>query len=117
VRFLLDHDVPVEIGRVLGREGHEAAELRSVPLGAESLKILQLVAQQGFKLIGIGLVAGTVVALVCARFIEGMLYGVTAADPISLLIAVVVLCLAGGVACLLPALRAIRINPVTVLGE
>ena len=34
---------------------------------------------------------GVVVALVCARFIEGMLYGVTAADPISLLIAVMVL--------------------------
>jgi putative ABC transport system permease protein len=88
-----------------------------IALGAESLKIIQLVTQQGFKLIGIGLVAGTVVALVCARFIEGMLYGVTAADPISLLIAVLVLCLAGCAACLLPALRAIRINPVTALRE
>jgi hypothetical protein len=43
-----------------------------------------LVTQQGFKLIGIGLIAGTVVALVCARFIEGVLYGVTAIDPISM---------------------------------
>jgi len=88
-----------------------------IALGAESLKIVQLVTQQGFKLIGIGLVAGTVVALVCARFIEGMLYGVSAADPISMLIAVIVLCLAGCVACVLPALRAIRINPVTALRE
>jgi putative ABC transport system permease protein len=88
-----------------------------IALGAESLKIIQLVTQQGFKLIGIGLVAGTVVALICSRFIEGMLYGVTAADPISLLIAVLVLSLAGCVACLLPALRAIRINPVTALRE
>jgi predicted permease len=88
-----------------------------IALGAESLKIVQLVTQQGFKLIGIGLVAGTVVALVCARFIEGMLYGVTAADPISMLIAALVLCLAGCVACLLPALRAVRINPVKALRE
>jgi putative ABC transport system permease protein len=88
-----------------------------IALGAESSKILKLVAQQGFKLIGIGLMIGVFVALVCARFLEGMLYGVTAADPISLLVAAMVLCLAGCVACLLPALRAIRINPVTALRE
>jgi predicted permease len=88
-----------------------------IALGAESLKIVQLVTQQGFKLIGIGLVAGTIVALVCAHFIEGMLYGVTAIDPVSMLIAALVLCLAGCLACLLPALRAVRINPVKALRE
>ena len=88
-----------------------------IALGAESLKIVQLVTGQGFKMIGIGLIVGTVVALVCARFIEGMFYGVTAIDPISLLIAVLVLCLAGCLACLLPALRAARINPVKALRE
>jgi putative ABC transport system permease protein len=88
-----------------------------IALGAESLKILQLVAQQGFKLIGIGLIAGIVVASVCARFLEGMLYGVTAEDPISMLAAIVVLCLAGCVACVLPAIRAARTNPIAALRE
>jgi putative ABC transport system permease protein len=88
-----------------------------IALGAESLKIVQLVTKQGFKMIGIGLIVGTVVALVCARFIEGMFYGVSAIDPISLLIAALVLCLAGCLACLLPALRAARINPVKALRE
>jgi putative ABC transport system permease protein len=88
-----------------------------IALGAESSRILRLVAGQGFKLIGIGLVTGTVVALLCARFIEGMLYGVTAIDPISMLIAILVLCLAGCLACLVPALRATRINPITALRE
>jgi putative ABC transport system permease protein len=88
-----------------------------IALGAESFKIVQLVAQQGFRLIGIGLVAGTVVALVSTRFIEGMLYGVTAIDPISMLIAMLILCLAGALACLIPALRAVRINPVKALRE
>jgi putative ABC transport system permease protein len=73
--------------------------------------------QDGFKLIGIGLIAGTVVALVCARLIEGMLYGVTATDPILILIAALVLCLAGCAACLLPALRAARTDPITALRE
>lgn len=88
-----------------------------IALGAESLRILQLVAQQGFKLIGIGLLVGIVLALICARIIEGMLYGVSTADPISLLSAILVLCLAGCLACLLPALRATRINPVKALRE
>ena len=88
-----------------------------IALGAEWLRIVQLVTRQGFKLIGIGLFAGIVVALVCAHFIEGMLYGVTAIDPISMLIAIVVLCLVGCLACLLPALRAMRINPITALRE
>ena len=88
-----------------------------IALGADSLKIFQLVTQQGFKVIGIGLIAGTFVALACARFIEGMLYGVTAIDPISLLAAALVLCLVGCLACLLPALRAVRINPITALRE
>jgi putative ABC transport system permease protein len=89
-----------------------------IALGAESLRIVQFVTQQGFKLIGIGLVVGTVIAVVCAHFIEGMmLYGVSAVDPISILIAALVLCLAGCAACLLPALRAVRINPVTALRE
>jgi putative ABC transport system permease protein len=88
-----------------------------IALGAETFKIVQLVTGQGFKLIGIGLVAGTIVALVCARFIEGMLYGVTATDPISMLVAALVLCLAGCAACLLPALRAARTNPITALRE
>jgi len=63
------------------------------------------------------MVAGIVLALVCARLIEGMLYGVSAADPISLLLAILVLCLVGCFACVLPALRAIRINPVKALRE
>jgi putative ABC transport system permease protein len=88
-----------------------------IALGAESLKTLQLVAQQGFKLIGIGLISGTVVALVCARLIEGMLYGVSAIDPISMLFGILVLCLAGCLACLLPAPRAVRINPIAALKE
>jgi putative ABC transport system permease protein len=88
-----------------------------IALGAEWLKIVQLVTRQGFKLIGIGLVAGIVLALVCARFIEGMLYGISAADPISLLLAILVLCLAGCFACVLPALRAVRINPAKALRE
>jgi ABC-type antimicrobial peptide transport system permease subunit len=88
-----------------------------IALGAESLKILHLVAEQGFRLVGIGLIVGIVPALICAHLIESMLYGVTPIDPISMLTAILVLCFAGCLACLLPALRAIRTNPVKALRE
>jgi putative ABC transport system permease protein len=88
-----------------------------IALGAEPREILQLVARYGFKLLGIGLAAGVVLALICSGLIQGMLYGVGAVDPISMLIAILVLCLAGGVACLFPALCAVRINPVTALRQ
>jgi len=88
-----------------------------IALGAESLRILHMVAEQGFKLIVIGLIAGIVPALVCAHLIESVLYGVTPIDPISMLTAIVVLFLAGCLACVLPALRAVRTDPVKVLRE
>ena len=88
-----------------------------IALGAEPREIAQLVAQHGFKLLGVGLAAGVVLALVCSRVIEGMLYGVGPIDPISMLIAILVLSLGGAVACLFPALRAVRTNPVTVLRD
>jgi putative ABC transport system permease protein len=88
-----------------------------IALGAESTNILRLVIRQGLKLVGVGLVVGIVLASVCARLIEGMLYGVSANDPITLGLTVVVLGLAATAACLLPALRAARINPLTALRE
>jgi predicted nuclease of predicted toxin-antitoxin system len=52
VRFLLDHDVPVEIGRVLRREGHEATELRSVlPVDASDVEVLNYANGNGLLLI------------------------------------------------------------------
>jgi len=56
-------------------------------------------------------------ALVLARFIQGVLYGVSSNDPITLGIVVLVLALAGLLACLLPALRATRTDPIRALRE
>ena len=86
-------------------------------IGANSWAILSLIVKDGFRILAIGLIVGTVTGLVLARFIESILYGVSGSDPISVCAAVIVLGLAALVACLLPALRAARINPITALRE
>jgi putative ABC transport system permease protein len=88
-----------------------------IALGAQRSNILGLVVSEGIKLAGIGLILGTAVAMILARFINGILYGVSGSDPIMLGMSVVVLGLVAIGACLLPALRATRINPITVLRE
>ena len=86
-------------------------------LGAQSSNIIGLITRQGLKIVGIGLVIGILAALALARLIASILYGVSASDPITLVASVLVLSLAGLLACLLPALRATRIDPITALKE
>ena len=79
--------------------------------------MLKLVSERGFQIVGIGLLTGLAVGLLAAHFIQGLLYGVSPIDPISLAISLLFLGIAATLACLLPALRAIRINPITALRE
>jgi len=72
---------------------------------------------QGFRIVGLGLAFGMVTALALAPFINSILYGVSGNDPVMLASAALVLVVAGFLACLLPALRAVRTNPVTALRE
>jgi predicted permease len=88
-----------------------------IALGAQSSNVLRLVTLQGLKLVAIGLVIGLIAALVLVRFIENILYGVSGGDPITLATAVMILGLAATLACLVPALRATRVNPITALRE
>jgi putative ABC transport system permease protein len=88
-----------------------------VAVGARTTNILQLVIPQGLKLAVVGLIIGVVVALVVARLMSSVLYGVSETDPVSLLVAILVLGVAALLACLLPALRATRIDPITALRE
>jgi ABC-type antimicrobial peptide transport system permease subunit len=88
-----------------------------IAIGALRHHIVKLVLKQGGKTIGIGVVAGLLASLVLTRFLGDLLYGVGGNDPITIAASVVVLSFAALIACLLPALRAIRINPVTALRE
>ena len=88
-----------------------------IAVGALRRHIVNHVLKQGFRIVGIGVVAGVLTALVLSQFLGNLLYGVGGNDPITIAASIVVLSFAALVACLLPALRVIRINPVTALRE
>jgi predicted permease len=88
-----------------------------IALGASSGSILRLVVTQGLTIVGVGLILGIVGSMILNRLIESLLYGVSGTDPIAIITAVVVLALAAFLACLVPALHALRIHPITALRE
>jgi predicted permease len=84
-------------------------------LGAARTHIIWLFLQQILMLIFIGVAIGTPVALACAKLVKSMLFGLTPADPASLATALFMLVGVGIVACLLPARRATKVDPVVAL--
>jgi putative ABC transport system permease protein len=88
-----------------------------IALGAQGANVLKLVTQRGLQIVCLGLVIGMTAGLVIAYLIQGLLYGVSPIDPVSFGVSLLSLGIAAIIACLLPALRAIRINPITALRE
>jgi predicted permease len=84
-------------------------------LGATRGDVLRLVMGRGLRLVVIGAVAGTLLALWATRFLSTQIWGVSARDPIAYAAVALVLAGAGLLACLLPALRAARSSPLAAL--
>ncbi len=88
-----------------------------VALGATPADIVRLVLGSGVATVLAGLAAGTAAALLMNRFLDTLLFDVSAADPVALVTATAALAAVATVAHVLPALRALRINPVAALRE
>ena len=88
-----------------------------IALGATSSNILGLIVRQGALLTGTGLAIGIGVVLILAPAIRGILFAVSAYDPLSLGFSVLFLAFIAVLATLIPALRALRIDPVRALRE
>lgn len=86
-------------------------------IGAAPSRILRLVlGRVGFQ-IGLGVVIGTLISIWAARFVESLLYGMPARDPITLVAAAVVLGAIGVLAGWVPARRAAAVDPARVLRD
>jgi len=88
-----------------------------VALGASRADVMRLVLIQGIQLTVAGLALGLALAFGLTRFIASMLYGVSPTDPFTALAVLVLLAIISVLACYLPALRAMRINPVSAIRE
>ena len=88
-----------------------------IALGATASNVLRLVVGRGFVIVSIGLAIGILAALGSARLVENLLYEVRGNDPITLGVAMVVLCITAAIACWLPARRAARIDPIIALRQ
>jgi len=86
-------------------------------MGAEAGMVQKLVLGEGLKVAAVGLVIGIGGAWALTGMLESLLFDVGARDPVSFLMGPVVLTTVAVLACWLPARRATRVDPVTVLRE
>jgi putative ABC transport system permease protein len=84
-------------------------------LGARGRDVLWMVLRQGMVLAGIGLVAGVVAALALTRVMSSMLFSVSATDPVTFATVAVILATVALAACVIPARRATRVDPMRAL--
>jgi putative ABC transport system permease protein len=86
-----------------------------IALGARLGDVVRLVLGDGLKAVGVGIALGTLGALALGRLVASLLYGIAPNDARVLLSAIGVLGAIAALACLVPALRAGRVDPVTSL--
>jgi predicted permease len=84
-------------------------------IGGTAHDILKLVFRQGMLPVGIGLAIGLAASLAVNRLLESMLVQVSPSDPVTLTVASAVLILAATLGCLIPARRAMKVDPVVAL--
>jgi putative ABC transport system permease protein len=84
-------------------------------VGAQRRTVLGLILSEGLRLIVIGLVIGTGVAIASTRLLRALLFGIGPNDPITFIVMAMLFAAVALLACLLPGLRASRVDPMVAL--
>jgi len=84
-------------------------------LGAGSADVQGLVLRQGLRLVALGVAAGLLLAFFAARSLESFLYGLSGRDPLTFGAVTLVLTAVAFLACLVPARRATKLDPLVAL--
>ena len=86
-----------------------------IALGAQSIAVLKLIIGQGVRLTLIGLALGIGASLAITRVMAALLFGVSATDPLTFVVIAFLLTGVALVACLVPARRATKVDPMIAL--
>ena len=97
----------------VSRQTHEIG-IR-MALGAQKTDVLKLVIGQGLTLTFIGMAIGSLIALALMRLMKSLLFGVSAADPLTYIGVAGLLASVALLACYLPARRAMKVDPMVAL--
>ena len=84
-------------------------------LGARRADVLKLITSEGMKLAAIGVVIGFVLSLALSRVLSSVLIGVSSYDATTFILVPLLLAVVAFVACLVPARRATKVNPLVAL--
>jgi putative ABC transport system permease protein len=86
-----------------------------IALGARPGDVLKLVTGEGMALAIIGVALGLMAALALTRVIEGLLFSVSATDPLTFMVIALLLMFVALLACYIPARRATKVDPLIAL--
>jgi putative ABC transport system permease protein len=86
-----------------------------IALGADSRAIIWLVVGDTLRLAAFGIASGLAIAFVIARFLSSLLFGIAPGDPVSFAGTTVVLVMVAVAAAVVPARRALRVDPLVSL--
>ena len=105
---------------VFGVMSHAVSQRRReigvrMAVGASPQRMLASILGEGLAQAGLGLIAGTLLSMITARLLGGLLFGVSALSIAPYVIVVVLLTIVSLIACLVPARRAMRVDPATAL--
>jgi putative ABC transport system permease protein len=84
-------------------------------LGAQRIDVLKMTMGQGLRLVSFGVALGLVGAFVLTRVMASLLFGVSATDPITFVAISLILMTVAGLASYIPALRAMKVDPMVAL--
>jgi len=84
-------------------------------LGAQRADVLRLIIGQGMRFVGAGLLLGLIGVVLCTRLLQSLLFGIGATDLRTMVVVCLILSAVAFLACLLPARRASRVDPIIAL--
>jgi len=98
---------------VVGQRTHEIG-IR-LALGSPVVRVIALIVKQGMTVCVAGAVVGMAAAIAVSQLLTSVLYGISPADPLTLVLVPLLLIAVGLLACYIPARHAARVNPLEAL--